>query len=143
MTFRRLLVAVGTRGDPRPAVSLALRMTAGPDCELLLVHVCPPLQVSLEEAWASPDVRASVLEQGRALLALALEAARAHPRKRALLLEGDPAALLADVARGEDADLVVVGPPRGWCLPGVGATLLEQLVRRTGRPVLVASREAR
>ncbi len=60
---------------------------------------------------------------------------------RPLLRYGDPTDVILAVAKSEQADLLVIGPPRRKGEPGLRSRLdLEKLVRGLACPLLIASR---
>lgn len=108
-----ILVPVDGSPSCARALEYAIRQVQrNADSELLLVHVQPPVVVYGEIAVYAGDERARAMaaEHSQALLAPAEQAARdGGVAFRSLTVEGDIAEGIADTARDENVESVIMG----------------------------------
>ncbi len=108
--MKRILVAVDGSAESDKALDFAVGLAKGAQAELLVVNVaedmCPIGVTELDVK----TVREISRKESDAILAAALERARAGgARVRGVSEPGSPAAVIEDIARREQVDQVVVG----------------------------------
>jgi nucleotide-binding universal stress UspA family protein len=138
---RRVLVAVGSEGDPGAAV-VAVRLLGGPAIEVLAVHVARRVALHAGDAVSEPFLE--IGETSTAVLATALDQFKRAGLRIATCTvdrDGGVAAAICDTARDWDADLIVLGPrrPGAWEALAAGSTF-HRVLRHSDRPVLIAGR---
>lgn len=132
--------------DDAPAAAIAGAMAEGLGVRLLLTHVVAPVAIAVPGPAAAP-VLCDRAEEGRrngrrtleqVAIAAGLEGVDGEQR----LARGAPGPVLADLARAEDAALIVVSrTSRSWLVRGLLGSAASHLVRRADRPVLVCPRD--
>ena len=140
MTFRRILVATDFAESAERALACAVQLARRHGAELVLVHVYMDLP-------AYPEITAgqveAIYEEQRAWIESALErrarAARGEGLlARAVLRTGRAAAMIAETAKEEGADLLVVGTHgRSGLDRLILGSVAEHVVRLASCPVLV------
>jgi nucleotide-binding universal stress UspA family protein len=124
----------------RRALAVAAELSERLSLRLVLAHVADciaPLDVS-DEGSESVISRAGREGAARLVARLAAEGgvARSAEQRSAV---GDPAALLAQIAAEEGADMIVIGSrARGRLRRGLESALARQLETSTSVPVLIA-----
>jgi nucleotide-binding universal stress UspA family protein len=111
---RRILHATDFSPASRAALARALDLARAQRAELLICHVMSPFVPMMGEGYLTPRMYEEIAASGRQaaqrqLDALVARARRAGARVRGLLVEGTPFEQIARVARGQKADLVVMG----------------------------------
>jgi nucleotide-binding universal stress UspA family protein len=140
VTFRRILVATDFAESAERALACAVQLARRHGAELVLLHVYMDLP-------AYPEITAgqveAIYEEQRRWIDSALErrarSARSEGlRARALLRTGPAASTIADTAREEGADLLVVGThSRSGLDRLIVGSVAERVVRLAACPVLV------
>lgn len=138
MTLGTLVVGVDASPGSRRALAFAAELAAPHGARIVAVHCFEPL-AHLDELGPGRDLRAS---RERARLAVDAELERAlegHALERELVVrEGEPATVIADVAREHDADLVVVGSRRMGFFQGIAlGSTSRRLARLLAGPLLI------
>lgn len=140
MELRRIVIGEDFSGLARAAARWTARSLA-PDGELILVHSIElPRPPGFLKRFAPPEPE--LVESVRRGAGARLEeraAALDGARVRTVLVEGRPADRLAEIARSESADLIVVGEHGHYRRLGdvLGSTA-DQLARVSAVPVLIA-----
>lgn len=140
--LHRVLVAHDFSASSDAALGVAIRLARASDAELVVLHVAEPVLAPLDYGAALVAQAATdpaVLRSLRTRLQEVVDAAvRGTVRSRVGVEVGASFERVADRARAEDADLVVVGSHgrRGWKHLLLGSTA-ERVVRLSDRPVLV------
>ena len=140
MNFRRILVATDFAESAERALACAVQLARRHGAELVLVHVYMDLP-------AYPEITAgqveAIYEEQRAWIEAALErrarAARGEGLlARAVLRTGPAASTIAETAKDEGADLLVVGTHgRSGLDRLILGSVAERVVRLASCPVLV------
>ena len=140
MTLRRILVATDFAESAERALACAVQLARRHGAELVLVHVYMDLP-------AYPEITAgqvvAIYEEQRAWIEAALErrarAARGEGLlARAVLRTGPAASTIAETAKDEGADLLVVGTHgRSGLDRLILGSVAERVVRLASCPVLV------
>ena len=140
MTLRRILVATDVAESAERALACAVQLARRHGAELVLVHVYMDLP-------AYPEITAgqveAIYEEQRAWIEAALErrarAARGEGLlARAVLRTGPAASTIAETAKDEGADLLVVGTHgRSGLDRLILGSVAERVVRLASCPVLV------
>ncbi|HEY7520795.1 MAG TPA: universal stress protein [Methylomirabilota bacterium] len=140
MTFRRILVATDFAESAERALACAVQLARRHGAELVLLHVYMDLP-------AYPEITAgqveAIYEEQRRWIDSALERRARSARSegllaRALLRTGPAASTIADTAREEGADLLVVGThSRSGLDRLIVGSVAERVVRLAACPVLV------
>ena len=140
MNFRRILVATDFAESAERALACAVQLARRHGTELVLVHVYMDLP-------AYPEITAgqvvAIYEEQRAWIEAALErrarAARGEGLlARAVLRTGPAASTIAETAKDEGADLLVVGTHgRSGLDRLILGSVAERVVRLASCPVLV------
>ncbi len=139
-SIRRLLVPVDGSEHSRNAAEQAVRVAEPHGAEIVFLHVVDPqVAADLEESDLDGGALDRLRAQGQAFLhdvaRLAEEHGLAH---REELAEGDPAAVICDVAAREDADVIVVGKlGRRGARRILMGSITRRLIESGERPVLV------
>ncbi|MEH6629014.1 MAG: universal stress protein [Motiliproteus sp.] len=115
--YRKICVAVDGSDSSHEAVRAASELARQFGASLVLIHVIRPMKIPQElQRYIKEDdlatIRHSALENvGKEIVAKALEIAISHEIEHAqtLILSGDPAGQIIEVARKESADLIVMG----------------------------------
>ena len=141
-------IVVGTDGSPlaEPTVARAAWLAAHNDCDLVIVCAYSALsrrQEARNVATVGGDSRIGQV-LGRAAANDALSSAISIAREggatlsASLLVDGEPAQALLDVADERDADLIVIGARQDVSLAErLLGTVATEVVRRAPREVLV------
>jgi len=128
--IEKVLVATDGSLHARKAVEYASDIAAKYDATLYLVHVVPETEIPEEvleyirvEGIEDPPESVYLEKVGRGIIEVAEEEARAKGVKRVepVVLQGDPAETIIELARSKGVDMVVTGS-RG--LGGVKGLLL-------------------
>jgi nucleotide-binding universal stress UspA family protein len=140
VTFRRILVATDFAESAERARACAVQLARRHGAELVLLHVYMDLP-------AYPEITAgqveAIYEEQRRWIDSALERRARSARSegllaRALLRTGPAASTIADTAREEGADLLVVGThSRSGLDRLIVGSVAERVVRLAACPVLV------
>ena len=140
MTFRRILVATDFAESAEQALACAVQLARRHGAELMLLHVYMDLP-------AYPEITAgqvvAIYEEQRGWIEAALERRARRARSegllaRALLRTGPAASTIAQTAREESADLVMVGTHgRAGLDRLILGSVAERVVRLAPCPVLV------
>ena len=140
MNFRRILVATDFAESAERALACAVQLARRHGAELILLHVYMDLP-------AYPEVTAgqveAIYEEQRGWIESALERRARSARTegllaRAVLRTGSPASTVAEMARREGADLIVVGSHgRAGLDRLILGSVAERVVRLASCPVLV------
>jgi nucleotide-binding universal stress UspA family protein len=137
---KRVLLAIAGGDDVAPGVRVASAAAAAPGSEVLVVHVAQAIVSAGGFAYVEPDEEiAATMKQATALLAGAgVEAQEMVARS------GPVAEVVAEVAAGWHADVIVLGSSRMGDLASlVFGSVTHSLLRATDKPVLVAERARR
>ena len=125
--------------EGRGALALAAELSERLGLRLVLAHVAdgiPPLDVNGEET-ASVTTRAGREGAARVVARLAAEHGVVGSAEQRSAV-GDPAALLAQIAAEEGADMILVGSgARGWLRRRLESRLAHQLETATPVPVVI------
>ena len=113
-TIRRILHPSDFSSASRAAFARAVELAKSNRAELILGHVMTPYVPIADEGYMPPrmweDMEAATRVHARKQLnALAVRARKAGVRVKTLLLEGVPHERIARAAKGQRADLVVMG----------------------------------
>jgi nucleotide-binding universal stress UspA family protein len=111
--IRRILFPSDFSPASRPAFAKALDLARRNRADLIVAHVVAPI-MSTADGYISPAVYEEMEDAGRQyakkhLDALVARAKQARVRARGLVLEGAPAERIVRAARGQHADLIVMG----------------------------------
>ena len=130
--FKRILVGTDFSQNADAAWQCAVDLARRLDAELRLVHVAMPMAVD-------PPQKIHEYEFGVAKRLLEERAATAAPAGRAktILSRGEPAHVLATMARDEQVDLLVVGTHGQQATEFLVGSVAERLIRLAPCPVLV------
>lgn len=112
--IRRILHPSDFSPASSAAFAKAVELARENKAELVVVHVLASVAPIVGEGYVSPQayeqIQASVRAHGQKQLdALLARAARAKVKARGLLLEGVPHAQIVRAAKGQRADLIVMG----------------------------------
>jgi len=142
--IRRILVPVDGSEYSRYAAEHAVLLAAPHDAEVVFLHVVDE-QLAAELASREPEdgqaARQRLLEHGNSCLQsvarLAAEHGVAHREEQA---EGDPGAIICDVAVREQADAIVIGKiGRHGARRILMGSITRRVIESTDRPVLVVT----
>lgn len=135
----KLLVAVDGSEHSDKAVATAARLAAASGAEVVVVH--QRSDTKLTHGPAAPSDEDTGEAQTVVDDAVAAALAGGAPSARGLVvrgLHGEEAQAVLDVARDEDADVIVVGPRGLGRLQGLlVGSVTDRLVQLADRPVLV------
>jgi nucleotide-binding universal stress UspA family protein len=132
-----LVCAVLDGAENDDAVAQAVAVSERLGLRLVLAHVVDG-GASLGDGDESVTMRGGREAAERELAELAEEHQVDESAERRVVV-GDPAALLAQIASEEAADVIVVGArTRGWGRRGLESRLAEELETETPVPVLIA-----
>jgi nucleotide-binding universal stress UspA family protein len=135
-----ILCGVTDSDEGRGALALAAELSDRLGLRLVLAHVADgiaPLGVN-GEGSESVTTRAGREGAARLVARLAAEHGVAGSAEQRSAV-GEPAALLAQIAAEEGADMIVVGSrARGWLRQGLRSRLARQLGTATRVPVVIA-----
>lgn len=140
--WRRVLVPLDLTGDGLPALELALRVAPG--AEVTPLHVYDvPFEGKLRLAGVDDDeLRAHAertqREAAQALAGLVGRCADAARLAPPLVQRGDAAARILETARGDDSDLVVIGPHAHGALDRLLGSVARHVLADVECDVLVA-----
>lgn len=137
-TPRTILIATDLSARCDRALDRAAGLAAGWGAKLLVVHALDP--VAAEDVRYTPSWRRAPdpLETARARIAADLADHGAGVEIDVRVETGDPAKLVAEIARKEDADLIVTGVARDASLGRIlTGSAVDRLVRRAPAPLLV------
>jgi len=145
VNFRRIVVATDFAESAERALACAVQLARRHAAELILLHVYMDLP-------AYPEITAgqveAIYEEQRGWIESALERRARSARgegllARAVLRTGSPAPTIAEMAREEDADLIVVGSHgRSGLDRLILGSVAERVVRLASCPVLVVKSAA-
>jgi nucleotide-binding universal stress UspA family protein len=138
--IRRLLVPVDGSEHSRNAAEQAVRVAESQGAEIVFLHVVDPqVAAELEGLSLDGDTLGRLRGQGRAFLEDAARLADEHGlAHREELAEGDPAAVICDVAAREDVDVIVVGRlGRRGARRILMGSITRRVIESGERPVLV------
>ncbi|MCC5898652.1 MAG: universal stress protein [Phormidium sp. GEM2.Bin31] len=100
--IERILVAVAGRGLCEEMLNQLLDIPEIQRAEITVLHVVPP--------QVSADLVSEKLEEGGRVLAQAVKSLKVDPSKiNPRLKQGDPKTIVCDVAKEENADLIIMG----------------------------------
>ena len=113
-TIRRILHPTDFSSASRAALARAVELAKANRAELVLAHVMTPYVPITGEGYMPPRLWAEMEASTRAharkqIDALAARAKKAGARVKTLLLEGVPHERIARAAKGQRADLIVMG----------------------------------
>ena len=142
--YRRILVPVDGSRTATRGLRTAIRLAAGRDTRLLLVHVVDMLQIyaRLGDARNARELAAALKRAGESAIKHAMSvAARAHVHAQSVIAQspdGRAATAIVQEARRWKADLIVMGTHgrRGLARAVVGSDA-EAVIRSAPAPVLV------
>jgi nucleotide-binding universal stress UspA family protein len=111
--IRRILHPSDFSKASRPAFAKALELAKQNRAQLIVAYAMPSI-VPVADGYMSPAVYEEIAVSNRRygakhLTALVTKAKRAGVRAKALLLDGPPAERIVRAARGQRADLIVMG----------------------------------
>ena len=111
--IRRILVPSDFSPASRPAFMKALSLAKQNRAQLVVAHVLTPVMPTAD-GYVSPQVYAQIEAESRRYAkkhidALLAKAKQTGVRARGLLLQGAPADWIVRAARGQHADLIVMG----------------------------------
>ena len=139
-SIRRLLVPVDGSEHSRNAAEQAVRVAEPYGAEIVFLHVVDPqVAAELEESSLDGDALGRLRAQGQGFLHGVARLAEEHGLPhREELAEGDPAAVICDVAAREDADVIVVGKlGRRGARRILMGSITRRVIESGERPVLV------
>ena len=139
-----LICAVTDDTESDDAVELGVAVSERLGLRLVLAHVVDGIgALGNGDRGESVTMKADRQAAERRLAELAREHRIAETAERRVAV-GEPAALLAQIATDEAADVIVVGArARGWARRGLESRLAEELESETPVPVLIAPPRAR
>ncbi|MBL9037604.1 MAG: universal stress protein [Archangium sp.] len=133
----KILAAVDGSNASLHAASMAQTLATCTNGSLTLIHVTIPAMAISEWAVMLPDVTAQLIEAGK-LVVKEVAAKLELPEAASINLVGMPADVIADVARDQRFDLVVVGNTgRGAVARMLIGSVADRLVHTCQKPVLV------
>lgn len=134
---KRVLVAVAGGDDIAPAVHAATAAASGPGSRVLVIHVAQTIFGAQGMAYVEPDeeIAATIKTASEMLQAAGIQV------EAFVTGSGHVAHVLAETAAKWEADVIVVASSRMGDLSSiVFGSVTHELLRGTGRPVLVAER---
>ncbi|HEY8840180.1 MAG TPA: universal stress protein [Candidatus Dormibacteraeota bacterium] len=141
----RIVVGVDGSEHSEAAIKWAVRMAKGMGSEVVAVFVVAP-PVYFDGGFLAPVVPPQFDEEWRASIKNQLEEVwckslrDAGVRYRAIMEDGRPASVIAQVAESVSADVIVIGRRgRGGVAEIVLGSVSHELVLHSKRPVLVVS----
>lgn len=137
---RKILVASDLSAGSDRALGRGIRLAESWSAELTVLHVldkrCPWPEYDQGPSWQrAPDRMAPIERDLRADLS-------SNPSAKVRIVEGEPHAVIRDVAEEEKSELIIVGESRPWTIGGGGRTL-EVLFRAAQVSILVVKQRPR
>lgn len=102
--FKKIVVGTDGSDTASAAVAHASAFAKAQGAELIVVHAYPPPRADAGPPFGAQPV--PVIDIGRGILR---DVEKKYPGVRTVMLEGDAADVICDVAESEGADLVIVG----------------------------------
>lgn len=133
---KRVLVAIAGGADIAPAVHAAVAAASNPGSRVLVIHVAQ-LVYGAQFAYVEPDdeITMTIKTATEMLQAAGVET------EAFVAGSGHVANVLRETASQWDADVIVIGSSRTGDLASIAfGSVTHELLRGTGRPVLVAER---
>jgi nucleotide-binding universal stress UspA family protein len=138
--MKTILVAVDGSDEAMKAARMAAELASKYQATLIVAHVREPLVYpAMESMFSSQRLHDELDKQARLLLAKTAEELKpSGVRIETHLAFGPPAAILADLAKTANVDLVVVGSHgRGAVARLLLGSVADRLVHTSAKPVLV------
>jgi nucleotide-binding universal stress UspA family protein len=138
--MKRIMVAVDGSAPSMHAVKMAGELGSKLGSQLTLAYACVPMVYPAETAWVPVhDVERAAEAHGEEVLKQAAATLREQGVEAGtLILHGPAAEVIADAAKAEDVDLVVVGSRgRGAVARVLLGSVADRLVHICAKAVLV------
>jgi nucleotide-binding universal stress UspA family protein len=136
--MKRILIATDGSREAREAVEYGLDLARASHASATVVYVRRAARPLVADPFYHREMSDGLLRGDEAGDHAMRVAAELGVETDVLILEGDPAALIIDLARLKDADLIVLGSRnRGPLVAALLGSVSDDVVTHADRPVLV------